>query len=238
MLGSAFEDAISRLDDEVSVELVDTPDALREAYQLRWQVYCVERRFLVGQNGIEYDEYDDFARHAVVRWRPTGEVVGTVRLVLPKTPPGGNDFPLQHVCDPAVLHGLPRATMGELSRFSLAKQLTRQVRCMSAQTSSLLRLALLRAAVWLSAEAGHTHLLAVMEPTLLRLLRASGIHMVPLGPLVDYHGLRQPVVADLVPTLARVGHEQPAVWEYMTQCGTWYSDSPAKSQRVLEEMAA
>ena len=76
---------------------------------------------------VEFDEYDDFSRHAVVRWKQTGEVVGTVRLVLPKSPPGGDDFPLQHVCDPAVLRDIPRATTGELSRFSLAKQLTKQV---------------------------------------------------------------------------------------------------------------
>ena len=226
------------MNEEVSVELVRTRAELREAYELRWQVYCVERGFLVGQNGVEFDEYDDFSRHAVVRWKQTGEVVGTVRLVLPKSPPGGDDFPLQHVCDPAVLRDIPRATTGELSRFSLAKQLTKQVRSMSAETSGLLRLALLRAAVWLSAEAGNTHLLAVMEPTLLRLLRASGIHMAPLGPLVEYHGLRQPVVADLVPVLARVADERPPVWDFITRCGPWYSESPAKPQPVLEELPA
>src|SRR5580704_10802799 len=104
MITSALEDAIFELDNEVSVELADTPALLREAYRLRYQVYCVERGFEAGQNGIEYDEYDKFAQHAVVRWQQTGEVVGTVRLILPKTPAGGHDFPLEHACDPAVLH--------------------------------------------------------------------------------------------------------------------------------------
>jgi len=205
---------------------------------LRYQVYCLERGFLVGQNGVERDEYDDHARHAVVRWRQTGEVVGAVRLVLPKIPAGGDDFPVQHVCDPGVLRGLPRATTGEVSRFSLAKQQTKQVRGVSAETSSLLRLALLRGALRLSAEAGHTHWVAVLRPALLRLLRTSGLHFVPLGPLVEYHGLRQPVVAELVPTLARMAREQPAVWDYLTQGGTWYSAPPPRSSRVLETLAA
>ena len=225
MIRSVLEDSIFELNNEVSVELVDQDDRdlLRQAYQLRHQVYCVERRFEAGKNGIERDEYDSFARHAVVRWQHTGEVVGTVRLILPKTPAGADDFPLQHVCDRNVLRGLPRATIGEVSRFALAKQSTKQLRCMNATTCSLLRLALIQGAVWLSAEAGHTHWLAVMEPTLLRLLRATGIHFDPLGPPVEYHGLRQPAVAELVPLLARLAEEQPVVWDFITQHGTWYS---------------
>ena len=99
MIRSALEDAIFELSNDVSVELVDQDDRdlLRQAYRLRYQVYCVEHSYEAGQNGIERDEYDDIARHAVVRWRHTGEVVGTVRLILPKTPARGDDFPLQHV---------------------------------------------------------------------------------------------------------------------------------------------
>lgn len=238
MPSSPLDQAIFKLNDEVSVELAGTPTALREAHQLRHQVYCVERGYEPGQDGIERDEYDDCAIHAVARWRQTGEVVGTVRLILPGNPPGPDDFPMQHVCDPGIFNGLPRATIGEVSRFALAKNMTQQVRSMSAETSSLLRLALIRGAVWLSAEAGHTHWLAMMEPTLLRLLRATGIHFVPLGPAVDYHGLRQPAVAELVPTMARLAREQPAVWEFITRCGTWYSAPVRRQWEVVEEMAA
>ncbi len=229
MHASALGEAIAKLNDDTLVELANTPAAVRAAYRLRYQVYCLERGFLAGQDGVERDDYDDHARHAVVRWRQTGEVVGAVRLVLADTPAGGDDFPVQHVCDPAVLRGLPRTTTGELSRFSLAKQQTQQVRCVSVETSSLLRLALLRGALWISAEAGLTHWLAVMRPALLRLFRTSGLHFAPLGPLVEYHGLRQPAVAELVPALARMAREQPAVWDYLTRGGTWYSAPPPKA---------
>jgi N-acyl amino acid synthase of PEP-CTERM/exosortase system len=132
-----------------------------------------------------------------------------------------------------------------LSRFALPKRSTKDARGMSASTCSLLRLALIQGAVWLSAEAGHTHWLALMEPTLLRLLRATGIHFMPLGPLVEYHGLRQPTVAELVPTLARLAEEQPVVWNFITRGGTWYSPSTPlcaalslRSPRVAEAVAA
>ena len=229
MYGSALENALFKLSDQVSVELADTPALRREAFRLRYQVYCVEREYEAGQDGQERDEYDDFARHAIVRCRQTGEVMGTVRLVLPKSPAGGDDFPIQHVCDLTLLSGLPKATIGEVSRFALPKD--RGI-CISADVRSLLRLALIQGAVWLSAEAGHTHWLAVMEPTLLRLLRATGLHFVPVGPPVVYHGLRQPAVAELVPTLARLAREQPIVWDFVTQGGTLFS--PRRPETPLD----
>lgn len=237
MNGSAIETAIIALRDEVSVEIANTPVLLREAHRLRHQVYCVERAFETGQDGLERDQYDDHARHAVVRWRQTGEVVGAVRLILPETPAGGGALPIHHVCDRALLRDVP-ATTGEVSRFALARQLTKQVRSISPASSSLLRLALIQGAVRLSAEAGHTHWLAVMEPTLLRLLAATGLHFTPLGPTVAYHGLRQPAVAELAPMLARMAVEHPAVWDFITRGGTWYPASRPGSSRFPRPLMA
>lgn len=231
MNASTIDAAITALKEEVSVEIAITPVVLREAYELRHQVYCVERGFEEGKDGMERDEYDNFARHAVVRWRQTGEVVGTVRLILPQSPARGDEFPIYRVCDSALFQSLPMNTIGEVSRFALAKQNTKQVRSISPASFSLLRLALIQGAVRLSAEAGHTHWLAVMEPTLLRLLRATGIHFTPLGAMVEYHGLRQPSVAELAPMLSRMAEEQPIIWDFLTQGGTWYKASRPKSPR-------
>jgi N-acyl amino acid synthase of PEP-CTERM/exosortase system len=228
--------ALLTLQDAVSVELATTPAHLQEAYQLRHQVYCVERGYEKGEDGIERDDYDAFAHHAVVRWRETGTVVGTVRLVLPKVRSTGDDFPIQHVCDPDLLRDLPFSTIGEVSRFALAKLRRQEMRQVSTATCAMLRFALIRGAVRMSAEAGHTHWLAVMEPTLLRLLSATGLHFKPLGQPVEYHGLRQPAVAELVPTLARLHAEQPLVWKYITQDGTWYPESRSRSSNAPREV--
>ena len=233
MSGRAIEEAVFALGHDASVEIADTPALLREAFQLRYQVYCVERGFLAGGGGIERDQYDRHALHALVRWRQTGAVVGTVRLVLPCSV-DGHDYPIQQLCKPALLGPFPRGTTGEVSRFALAKQM----RGFSCNSSPLLRLALIQAAVRLSAEAGHSHWLAVMEPTLLRLLRSTGIHFEPLGPLVEYHGLRQPAVAALGPTLARLKGEQPIVWSYVTQNGRWSPGWQATCSRVISHHEA
>ena len=232
MNGLALDVAVRALKDEVTVDLVTNRSMLKEAQRLRYQVYCVERDFLTGQDGIEYDDYDKYSSHAIVRWKQTGEVVGTVRLMLPTIHTMGGVYPIQRLCDPALLDGLPLKTCGEVSRFALAKQATKQMRDVSPASYSLLRLALIQGAVLLSANAGHTHWLAVMEPTLLRLLRSTGIHFEPLGPKIDYHGLRQPAVAELVPMLTQLAHEQPVVWDFLTQRGTFYPKSRSILSRV------
>ena len=83
-----------------------------------------------------------------------------------------------------------------------------------------MRLALVRGLVQLSKEIGITHWCAVMERTLLRLLQSSAIHFEPLGPLVEYHGLRQPASGDVDAILARMRREQPAIWEFVTGGGS------------------
>ena len=59
-----------------------------------------------------------------------------------------------------------------------------------------------------------------MEPTLLRLLRLSGIHFEPFGPAIEHRGLRQPCCISIGEMLARVRRERPSVWAYLTEDDT------------------
>ncbi|HVZ10184.1 PEP-CTERM/exosortase system-associated acyltransferase [Rhodopila sp.] len=229
---TALRDAIDRLTQDISVELADTAAALQEAYRLRHQVYCQDHAFLQGVGGLETDEFDSHARHALIRWRPTGQAIGTIRLVLPQTDEGEDDFPIEQACSDLILDGFPRVRTGEVSRFALSKQHVAAIRETDPDMAGLLRLALLQGALWMSAEAGHTHWLAIMQPTLLRLLRGDGLRFRPLGPLVEYHGKRQPVLAHLDTMLAGAANEQPAVWAYLTRGGTLFSGRGGSDLRM------
>ena len=66
---------------------------------------------------------------------------------------------------------------------------------------------------------GFTHWAAVMEPKLLRMLAAMGIHFTPVGPLVDHHGLRQPSYCNLFEMLERLRQERPDHWMVVTDGG-------------------
>lgn len=216
---SSMEDAIRAVQQEISVELADTPELLREAYRLRYQVYCLERGYKLEAEELEIDEYDARARHVVLCHRQSGEVVGTARLVLSSTENPHRSFPLQHVCSTALEEYLPIGRTAEVSRFALPKQ--RQG--ISLASASILRLGLVQGLVRLSQELGLTHWCAVMEPSLLRLLQRTAIHFEPLGPPVNYHGIRQPCYAAVGPILARMARECPEVWAFVTGSGLWWS---------------
>jgi N-acyl-L-homoserine lactone synthetase len=215
MVKTFLDDAIEAVRDEITIRIADTPELVREAHRLRYQVYCVERNYEAGQAGLEIDEFDSRARHVVLCQRRTGQVVGTARLVFPSTIAAQDGLPVQRICDPAVLPALPLSTAAEVSRFAICKDRPG----LSPAAVSLMRLGLVQGLVHLSDEAGLTHWFAVMERTLLRLLRSSAIHFQPIGPVVQHHGVRQPAYTHVGVMLSRMRREQPKIWDFITEGG-------------------
>lgn len=228
---AAFSNAIAAAREELSIEIARTEEQVLEAMRLRYRVYCEERGYEPGENGIERDEYDPNAQHVLIRSRATGEVYGTVRVVLSKHDGEGLGFPMQRVCESYVLAPLPRAATGEISRFAL----TRDRAGISPAAAALMRLYLIQGIVQVSGEQGLTHWCAIMEKTLLRLLRSTSIYFVPVGPTIEYHGLRQPAVWTLEDGLERMRRENPLVWSFLTENGTLWS---AKMAGIAHETRA
>ncbi len=196
---------------EFSVEVARNATLVAEAFRLRHQVYCIENTYEAGRNGLEQDEFDSNARHIVLRRRSTAEVVGTVRVVLP-----GRTLPIHGVCTPASLHSLPWHKTGEISRFSLSK--ARRVG--SGEAGGMMRLGLMQGILRVSQEAGLTHWCAVMERSLLRLLQTTAIYFQPIGPLVEFHGPRQPAIGRIDTILDRMRREAGPIFDYVTEDGT------------------
>lgn len=226
-------DVIRTLKDEVTIEIAETRELVQQAYRLRYQVYCVDRGFEAGSNGMEKDQYDSHSEHAVLRLRQSREVVGAVRLILPQ-PHRPESLPIRTLCEPGLLQHLPAAKTGEVSRFALVKQR----HGVSPASCSLLRLALIQGALWLSVRAGHTHWTAMMEPTLLRLLRGTGLHFNPVGPLVEHHGMRQPSWCDLREAFDRMQREQPEIWHFVTRNGSLVEALAEPAERMEYTAAA
>jgi N-acyl-L-homoserine lactone synthetase len=218
---SAFSDAVIASRNELDVEIARTPEQVLEAKRLRYQVYCQERGYEPGEGGLEQDEFDLNARHVLVRRRATGEVYGTVRVVLSKRDEGGLGFPMQRVCEDYVLAPLPACDTGEVSRFALTRDRTG----ISPAAAALMRLCLLQGAIQISGEEGLTHWCAIMEKTLLRLLRSTSMYFLPVGPTIEYHGVRQPAIWPLEDGLERMRRENPQIWSFMTLDGTLWSPS-------------
>ena len=206
-----------------------TPELRREAFRLRYQVYCVENPFedpADNPGEEESDAYDAHSVHSLLIHRPTEAVAGTVRLVLPLPDALDDSFALQRVCHEPMLRdrkAFPVLRMAEVSRFSISKGFRKR------RTDGLypdehepekrgdgeerrvlphMTLGLIESLVRMSLEHRVIYWCAVMEPTLLRLLSRLGVYFDPIGPLVDYHGRRQPCFIRLSVLLARVARER------------------------------
>lgn len=226
----------------------NTPELIREAHRLRYQVYCIEHAFedpARNPEGLERDEYDYHSLHGILRHRASGTVIGTMRWVLHKAESGARSFPIYEACqDPRVRSDdfLPLEKTAELSRFAISKefrrragdgtlgqpQVTSAIEKSDRQDVPNIALNLIAVALQIAFERGVEYALAAMEPPLMRLLSRFGIRFEPLGQLVEYHGWRQPCYAHLPTMMARVERERPQLWDIMTEHGQiWPSARPS-----------
>jgi N-acyl amino acid synthase of PEP-CTERM/exosortase system len=200
----------------------DTPELLDAAHALRYQVYCVEHAFedpaqQVGER--EIDHYDAHSVHAVLIYKPTEKVVGCVRLILPEASSGISRLPIRQLLDEdnrARLDQYDPARTAEISRYAVSKMFRRRqderffpdVHTEDLPANDARRLVphvslgLVRGVGLLAADHGITTVSAAMAPALLRLLERFGMAFTLLGPPIDYHGLRQPCVANCEALLA------------------------------------
>jgi N-acyl amino acid synthase of PEP-CTERM/exosortase system len=238
---------------------IASSDDLRDtAFRLRYRVYCVENPFedpSANSDGRETDEFDSHSAHSLLIYRPNATPAGTVRLVLPLTSDPDNSFALQRVCTEPLLRDrnkFPVTSMAEVSRFCISKEFRRRWSDTTYADDDLsttemsvdeerrilphLSLGLIESLVRMSVENGITHWCAVMEPTLLRLLTRLGIHFQSIGPLIQYHGRRQPCYIPLRDMLARVQRERPDVWDVITRGGQhWAGVSRLAAEKSISE---
>jgi N-acyl amino acid synthase of PEP-CTERM/exosortase system len=196
-------------------EVVPAVDArlLDQVYALRYHVYCIEHQFenpasFPGER--ETDRYDASSRHIALIYRPSGEVVGTARVVLPKLAEA--NLPILSITGSEVhdeLRRYPFERIGEISRYVVSKGFRRRKgeaefpdigysvsgAAPARRAMPHLTLELIRGIHQIAVSQQLQYLCACMRPALRRLLDQLGFHFKAIGPLVNYHGLRQPCIA-------------------------------------------
>jgi len=217
----------------------DSPELIRESQRLRYQVYCLETGFedpAENPGGLETDDADAHALHSLLIYKPAGIVAGTVRLILPQGGATHRGLPSL-----AVSPGLRRLSnsqipafgTAEISRFSVSKTFRRRVEDgLYSETLSAtdpesigrralpsITLGLMRAIVAMTRTAEMSHVTAVIEPALERLLLRLGIRFERTGEKVAYHGIRYPVFRNMTELLAEIHDRRYDVWQAITDDG-------------------
>src|SRR5262245_41738253 len=169
------------------------PHLMDESHRLRYQVYCVERRFLDPDDYPDEREYDEFDRHSLHLGVIDGEgmLLATARLV--KVSLIG--LPLFRHCQiyPRESELFQETThVAEISRLCVSRTVRRRH---IGHTS--VAISLYRAIYQASKRHGFTHWLVATEPSLQRLLASLKVPFREVGPTTDYYGAVAPYVVDL-----------------------------------------
>jgi len=169
------------------------PRLMDESHQLRYQVYCLERRFLDPDAYPDQRERDEFDRHSLHLGvlSPDGALLATARLVKVNV----IGLPLFRHCSiyPREHELFQESTrVAEISRLCVSKSLRKR----HIGTASV-AINLYRAIYQASKRNGFTHWLVATEPSLQRLLASLRVPFREIGPRTDYYGPVAPYVVDL-----------------------------------------
>jgi N-acyl amino acid synthase of PEP-CTERM/exosortase system len=197
----------------------DSPQLLEESYQLRYQVYCLERKFLAASaypNRLEVDEFDRDSVHVGVI-DGNGNLAGTARIVR-----GGNPgLPLFRHCTlfPHVTtFDQPENHVVEVSRVSISRYYARRrgdppfdaavgaindVGVAAARLRQRVQhraqpfITLVKAIITGCKSMGATHFIGATDAALHRWLVHYGLPYRIAGSEVDYYGRVAPYILSL-----------------------------------------
>lgn len=259
------EDVSTIFNSAFNVQLATSPEAINEVFEVRYQVYCIDRPFEDPDCFVdkrEHDAYDSRSAHALIRHRITGDSVATVRLVMAGDNPEQAEFPMESSCihrmgQPArdVFAGTRRQQVAEISRMAVSREFRRRLKegesasgtndfvCYSDSENGkrampYISLGLFAAILQMSVKHGITHWMAVMEPALLRVLKRFGVEFDHVGPVLEYHGRRRPAFTEAASLIDGLKKRRPDVWSLVTDDGRYLPAKLNAAQKVNEREVA
>jgi N-acyl amino acid synthase of PEP-CTERM/exosortase system len=201
-----------------AVTIDASPQLLEESHRMRYQIYCVERRFLSAEDYPDQRESDTFDRDSVHVGvvDGEGELVGTARIVKPNS--AGLPF-LRH-CSlfPEETALTEEGNMVvEISRVCIARRYTRRradvffdapdevesdehmvVRARDRRVERDEVFATLVKAIYRATRRlGATHWIIAVEKSLRRRIAHYGLPFELAGPEADYYGLVAPYIMSM-----------------------------------------
>lgn len=248
-----------------NVQLAESPETINEVFEVRYQVYCIDRPFEDPNcfaDKREHDTYDPRSTHALIRHTQTGDNVAAVRLVMAGNTPDQLDFPMEGPCvhrmdqsAQEAFSGACREQIAEISRMAVSREFRRRLneeKSVSGISESAyysdcengrrampyISLGLFAAILQMSVKHGITHWMAVMEPAQLRLLKRFGVEFDHVGPVLEYHGRRRPAFTESASLIDRLRIRRPDVWSLVTEAGRYLPATPNTDYKEKDRRVA
>lgn len=259
------EDVSTIFNSVFNVELAMSPEAINEVFEVRYQVYCIDRHFEDPDcfaDKREHDDYDPRSAHALIRHRITGDSVAAVRLVMAGDNPEHADFPMERPCVHRMgqqaknaIAGARREQIAEISRMAVSREFRRRLNeddsasgisdfaCYSdaevgKRAMPYISLGLFAGILQMSVRHGITHWMAVMEPAQLRLLKRFGVEFDHVGPVMEYHGRRRPAFTEAASLIEGIRKRRPDVWSLITDNGRFLPAKPDTAYKAADKKVA
>ncbi len=259
------EDVSTIFNSVFNVQLATSPEVINKVFEVRYQVYCIDRHFEDPDcfaDKREHDAYDPRSAHALIRHRITGDSVAAVRLVMAGDSPEHSDFPMEGPClhrmdQPAreAFAGARREQVAEISRMAVSREFRRRLNedASTAGVSDLacysdsengrrampyISLGLFAGILQMSVRHGITHWMAIMEPAQLRLLKRFGVEFDHVGPVMEYHGRRRPAFTEAASLIEGIKKRRPDVWSLITDDGRYLPAKPDTAYQIKEREVA
>jgi len=219
-----------------SERVLEELEDFTQSFRLRYEVYCNEMGFLEASDypdGIETDDFDDQSFH-FGSFNTNDDIVGTVRLV------HGRSIGALPMADHCELFPEQRARLDampdlvEVSRLVVSRQYRRRAgdgqyglsglpAAPGAEAHSPFErrriayptvLRLYRVMYHCLKQRGITHIVASMETTLYRVLRALRFPFSEIGPVADYYGPVRPFYLNLLELERSLESNRPEILHY------------------------
>lgn len=211
-------------------------ETMEEVFRLRYKVYCEEWGFediAAYPNGMERNEFDNSSVHFIIQSTSDDSIVGTARVIFPSE----LGYAVTKFCriDPQLhgrwLENAAEARIGEVSRLAISKEYRKRIEDdVLSGFSSELPLAnhlehekrkcnyvheFYKYLLVQSMDMGLTHWYVAMKRGLHILLKRVGMEFHPVGPEIDYHGLRTPYLGNLEEIMAGMLKKNPNGFEFI-----------------------
>lgn len=217
-----------------------TPEQLKQAFNIRYEVYYDEYKWPEPQpddNHLESDIWDQFSIHSLLYHKPSNQPVAYIR-VIPLETSTTHALPFEeHYVDSLDFHDtsithLRQGRTGEVSRMAILPSFRRRAsdKNYSYETDentissgnkrfpiNYMPMSLAFTAIILMLEERLDYGAALMEPRLARLLVRFGIEIKEIGKPIDYYGLRAPYLIFPNTTYSNLPHEYKALFDIIKQ---------------------
>lgn len=226
-----------------SVVRAKSPELLKACYALRYQIFCVERKFdlpyeIIDGVGYEHDENDMRSESFLIQHRASGNYIGTGRLIMPNLAYTKEALPIQEYLSDNIIKAFAldqqemlRSTC-EISRLGILRDYGNANSDRYKKTSGfystlykvhladICKLGLYRAIFDIALNDCNTpNCVFTTDPFILRRFKKAGFTYQVMGNNIDIFGPVTPVYFNIPQMLNSAANSNRVCWSIVTDNG-------------------